>query len=321
MREMRLKVIGVDAPTAQIRALTLAAEDGADLPGYSAGAHIRVNLPAGGDRPYSLVNFDPARDATASPRFYRLGVRLEAESRGGSSFMHSLTEGDTIAAAGPKNDFKLADSQARAILVAGGIGVTPIASMASQLRAGGLPFTFHYTARSRPLMAFVDELAAVCGDALRLYFDDEPGRAIDLAKLIAGSDPANHLYVCGPRGMIEAAREAAHGAGFARDQVHFELFQEPQESASNEAFEVEIRSTGQVFAVPPDKTIIQVLEAGGVDLMYDCRRGDCGICQTVVLEGIPDHRDVILTEDERAANNVMQICVSRSKSPRLVLDL
>jgi len=121
--------------------------------------------------------------------------------------------------------------------------------------------------------------------------------------------------------MIEALRERAVAAGYAKDHVHFELFDEPKAQSGDQPFEVEIKSTGEVFTVPPGKSIIDVLEEGGVDLVYDCRRGDCGICQTTVLEGIPDHRDVILTDDERAANDVMQICVSRAKTPRLVLDL
>lgn len=321
MSELRLKVVKTEAKTPQIRGLTLAAADGGTLPGFSAGSHIRVQLPDGDDRPYSLVNADPSTDATKAPEHYRLGVRLEEESEGGSKFMHALKEGDTLTATGPKNDFKLVASDAPVVLVAGGIGVTPIISMAAELRAAGRPFHFHYTGRSRPLMAFVDEIEAVCGDALTVYCDDESDNCIDLKKLVDACDTAGHIYVCGPRGMIEATREIAHDAGFAKDHVHFELFDKPAKTGDEAAFEVEISSTGQVFTIPPDKSIIDVLEAEGVDLLYDCQRGDCGICQTTVLEGIPEHRDVILTDEERAANNVMQICVSRAKSGKLVLDL
>lgn len=321
MSELRLKVVGSEAATEQIRTLTLETADGSALPSYQAGAHIRVTLPDGDDRPYSLVNAIPAPGATEHPKTYRLGVRLVEDSQGGSKYMHGLREGDVITATEPKNDFRLVDTDAPAILVAGGIGVTPIISMATELKAKGRPFAFHYTGRSRPLMAFTDEIAEAMGDALTAYCDDEPDNCIDLKALIGAADRDGHIYVCGPRGMIEAAREIAHDAGFAKDQVHFELFDKPEKPAGDNSFEVEVASTGQVFTIPPNKSIIEVLEAEGVDLMYDCQRGDCGICQTTVLEGVPEHRDVILTDDERAANDVMQICVSRAKSARLKLDL
>ncbi|WP_157019074.1 PDR/VanB family oxidoreductase [Mesorhizobium xinjiangense] len=321
MSELRLKVIGTHAPCAQIRALTLAAEDGDPLPGYSAGAHIRVKLPDASDRHYSLINWIAEPGATSAPATYRLGVRLEEDSKGGSRHMHSLREGDIVTVAPPKNDFALHDSPAPALLIAGGIGVTPIISMAAELKAKGRPFAFHYCGRSRGLMAFTDELEELCEEALTVHSDDEPDTCVDLKALVGGASADSHIYVCGPRGMIEAVREIAHARGFAKDHVHFELFDTPEATTGDQSFEVEISSTGQVFTVPPDKSIIEVLEAEGVDLVYDCQRGDCGICQTAVLEGVPDHRDVILTDEERAANDVMQICVSRAKSARLVLDL
>lgn len=321
MSLLRLKVTQTSPATARIRALRLEAADGGPLPGFSPGAHVRIVLPDGGDRPYSLINADPGTDTEAGVSAYRLGVLLEEGSKGGSRYMHGLAVGDVVEASPPKNDFALESHASPAILVAGGIGVTPIVSMAAALARAGRPFTFHYAGRSRPLLAFVDEIAAACGDALKIHCDDEPATCLDLAGLVASAPAGAHLYVCGPRGMIEAARELAHDRGFPKDQVHFELFDQPEEQAGDRPFEVVVSSTGQSFTVPPGRTIIEVLEEGGVDLVYDCQRGDCGICQTGVLEGVPDHRDVILTEDERAANTVMQICVSRAKSPRLVLDL
>lgn len=321
MGELKLKVLRTEALTAHIRTLELAAEDGGKLPGFSAGGHIRVTLPDGTERHYSLVNIFPDADATADPTVYRLGIRLEEDGKGGSRYMHGLGAGDVIDASLPRNDFALIDTDAPALLIAGGIGVTPLISMASELKAKGRPFGFHYAGRSRGLLAFVEELAAIDANALTLHCDDEPETCIDLKSLIGKAPADGHIYVCGPRGMIEAVREIAHARGLAKDHVHFELFDAPQTETGDKAFEVEISSTGQVFTVPPGKSIIEVLEAEGVDLIYDCQRGDCGICQTTVLEGVPDHRDVILTDDERAANDVMQICVSRAKSARLVLDL
>lgn len=321
MQAMRLEVRTSEALTPRIRSLTLAAPDGGLLPGYSAGAHILVSLPDGGERHYSLISTDTSIDTRQGVSDYRLGVQLEEDGKGGSRFMHGLRPGDTVSVQPPRNDFALREHSSPALLVAGGIGITPIISMATELRRRERPFAFHYSGRSRAAMAFIDEIESLCGQALTVHCDDEPERCLDLAGLIAAASRDSHLYVCGPRGMIEAAREEAHARGFPREQVHFELFDKVEDQPGDAAFEVEISSTGQVFSVPPGKSIIEVLEAGGVDLLYDCQRGDCGICQTAVLDGVPDHRDVILTDDERAANDVMQICVSRAKSPRLVLDL
>jgi ferredoxin-NADP reductase len=321
MQAMRLEVRKSEPLTPRIRSLTLAAPDGRLLPGHSAGAHILVSLPDGGERHYSLISTDTSIDTGGGVADYRLGVQLEENGKGGSRFMHGLREGDVVSVLPPRNDFALREHSSPALLIAGGIGVTPIISMATELRRRERPFAFHYSGRSRAAMAFIDEIEALCGEALTIHCDDEPECCLDIAGLIASASRDSHLYVCGPRGMIEAAREQAHARGFAREQVHFELFDKVEDQPGDAAFEVEISSTGQVFSVPPGKSIIEVLEAGGIDLLYDCQRGDCGICQTAVLEGVPDHRDVILTDEERAANDVMQICVSRAKSPRLVLDL
>ncbi|WP_136659246.1 PDR/VanB family oxidoreductase [Nitratireductor sp. XY-223] len=321
MPELRLVVTSSEAATPQIRTIVLAPEGGGALPSYRAGAHIKVQLPEGGERPYSLVNTDPSPDATQDPQTYRLGVRLEEDSAGGSRFMHGLEEGDVLTAVGPENQFAVTEDDAPIVLIAGGIGITPILSMASELTAQGRPFDFHYCGRTRSALAFVDPLTAVCGDALNLHYDDEPDTAIDLDAIVAAARSGAHLFVCGPRGMIETVRERAHDAGIDKDHVHFELFSKHDEQVAGGSFEVEISSTGEVFTIPPDRSIIEVLEEAGIDLIYDCQRGDCGICQTGVIDGVPDHRDVILTDDERAANDVMQICVSRAKSERLVLDL
>lgn len=321
MSQLRLKVVTARLVTERIAALTLEAEDGAPLPGFAAGAHIRIDLPDGGDRTYSLVNLDAAADTLAGVARYNLGVQLEAESRGGSRYMHGLAAGDALAASLPKNDFPVREHASPAILIAGGIGITPMISMAAELTRAGRPFALHYSGRSRALMGFRDEVAAAFGEAARLYCDDEPDCRLDLAGLIAALPADSQIYVCGPRGMIEAAREIAHDRGFDKEHVHFELFTHPETQAGDSPFEVELASTGQVLVVPPGQSIIEVLEAAGVDLIYDCQRGDCGICQTQVISGVPDHRDVILTDEERASNSVMQICVSRAKSARLVLDL
>ena len=313
---LALKIAALHDETDRIRVFDLVPAEGTALPGYGAGAHLTFDLGDPGTRSYSLIDWP--QDARPQTR-YRIAVQREDEGDGGSRRMHALSVGDVLKAEGPKNDFPLGDHGGPAVLLAGGIGVTPLISMASALQGAGRPFAFHYAARSQAVMGFKDAAHAAFGDALSLHFDDTA--PIDLAAVIAGLTPDSHLYVCGPKGMIDAARTAASAAGHPDAQVHVELFTTPQAETGDTAFEVKVASTGEVFTIPPGKTIIEVLEAAGMDLMHDCQRGDCGICQTDVIEGIPDHRDVVLSDSERASGKVMQICVSRAKSPRLVLDL
>jgi len=306
--------VATSEPVAEaIRHLVLVSS-GAPLPGWTPGAHVDVQLPDGGTRSYSLISGKADWDAPAA---YRLGVRLDTASTGGSRFMHALSPGDRLRVSAPKNGFALDGGTAPALLVAGGIGVTPLISMASALSQTPRDWRMIYAARNRAALAFLDDLPA---DRLTLHLDDVAGGPADLAPAIHGAAPGAHLYVCGPRPMIDAARRLAEAAGFTPDRIHFELFEAAAAQSGDLPFEVEIND-GRVFTVPPGQTIIEVLEGAGVDLIYDCQRGDCGICRTDVRAGTPDHRDVVLTEAERASGTVMQICVSRAHGGRLVLDL
>ncbi len=300
--------------TGRIKSIRLRPETGDTLPEFTPGAHIRLQLPEGTHRDYSLVSFTATLDRPAD---YTLAVQREPEGKGGSKYMHELAVGDRVAFVPPKNDFPLVI--APAVFLAGGIGVTPLISMAAALQAAKQPFTFHYTGRTAAAMAYATQLHAQFNAVL--HCDDDPETALDLSAVIQGIAPDQHLYICGPRGMIEAAKSAAEQAGIPSARIHFELFDTATAETGDTAFEVEISATGQVFTIPPDKTIIEVLEAGGVDVMYDCQRGDCGICQVDVISGTPDHRDVVLSDAERSSGKVMQICVSRAKTPRLVLDV
>ncbi len=311
---MKLEVADTKDITDRIRMFTLTRVDG-DLPGYTAGAHLDFDLGEVGTRSYSLVDFAPRVDI---PGAYHVAVQAEPDGDGGSLAMHKLAIGSTVEATEPKNSFELHEGNAPALLIAGGIGVTPIISFATELAQRGIAFAFHYAARSRDICAFADELQEHVGDDLTLWFDDD--QMINVGQVLADAPDDAHVYCCGPKGMIDAVREAAEKAGYPSDRVRFELFETPQAEGDDQPFEVEIND-GQVFTIPPGQTIIEVLEEAGVDLMYDCQRGDCGICQTDVLEGEPDHRDVVLSDAERAAGDVMQICVSRAKSARLKLDI
>nr|WP_235931198.1 PDR/VanB family oxidoreductase [Paracoccus xiamenensis] len=316
MTDLTLIVRRTDDVGELIREIELTRPDAAPLPAFEAGAHILLTLPGGTENAYSLIDLtgDPA-----TPGSYILGVRRDANGAGGSRFMHDLKPGDQVTASLPKNHFPLDPGDGPVLLLAGGIGVTPLISMASALARRGRDFRIVYASRSPAAAAFADRLATH-GDRLRLHHDDRDGGPLDVAALIAEADPATHVYVCGPKPMIDATRAAMEAAGRA-DLFHAELFENVSHQSGDKPFEVEIASTGQVFTIPADKTIIEVLEAEGIDLIFDCQRGDCGICQTDVLEGTPDHRDVVLSKDERDSGKVMQICVSRALSARLKLDL
>jgi ferredoxin-NADP reductase len=311
-------VSAVGSETPQIRTIRLCPPNGGALPSWEPGAHIKVRLPDGDTRSYSLVNLSTA--PAVSPDSYLLGVRLEDPSKGGSRFMHGLKAGDRLSILAPTNNFGLEASSGRVTLVAGGIGITPIASMITRLVADGRPFQAFYAGRSEDQLAFRAELAALAGDRLRFHHDDRAG-VFDVKPVMANLAADEPLYVCGPRPMIDAAIAEAAALGWPPGRLRFEIFAAAEPQAGDTAFEVVLSSSGQSFTIPADKSILDVLIEAGVDPMHDCKRGDCGICQTTVLEGTPDHRDFILTDAERTAGKLMQICVSRAKTPRLVLDL
>ncbi|OKO78224.1 PDR/VanB family oxidoreductase [Bradyrhizobium sp. NAS96.2] len=311
---LKLRVQSVVAETPVIRSVVFGVEGGA-VPDWQAGAHIRVLLPGGGDRPYSLMALPDLPEGTVA-----LGVLREQTSTGGSQFMHALQVGDVIRASTPVNNFSLHEGAAPALLFAGGIGVTPILSMAAELNAQGTRYRLHYAGRMPGLLAFLPQLQTICSEDLAVHYDSDESR-LDIAAVLGEAPAGAHVYVCGPAGMIDAVKAGALAKGIPADRIHFELFKAEQPGAPNKPFEVELKSTGQVITVATDQSIIQALEAAGLDVLYDCQRGDCGICQCGVIAGVPDHRDVILSDEEKASNKVMQICVSRAKSERLVLDL
>ncbi|NGM86417.1 oxidoreductase [Parapusillimonas sp. SGNA-6] len=325
MTQLNLVVADIKAETESIRTLVLASSDGQPLPAFAAGAHLKVAIPGQKEpRCYSLVCLDDEGTTFDAPTTYRLGVRLEDPGTGGSRYMHGLQPGDTLRAEGPRNDFALHDIQAddhEVVLIAGGIGVTPITSMAATLKRAGHRYQLHYYGRSRGQMSFLDDLARQHRDALHIHADDEATSQAPIPALLDALHPGQHVYVCGPKGLIDAVIAQAEARQWAKDHVHFELFVNAAPQFGDRAFDVELRQSGRVLHVPADKTILEVLEEAGCDPLFDCRRGECGVCQVSVLAGTPDHRDYYLSNAERDAGNVMQVCISRSLSDRLVLDL
>lgn len=289
---------------------------GAPLPTYQPGAHIDVHLPNGLIRQYSLTN-GPGEGLR-----YRIGVKREPDSRGGSSCMHdTVREGDVLAISEPRNNFPLRRDAVRTILVAGGIGVTPLLAMAQTLFRGHLDFELHYFAQTHDHLAFnsiLDELGT--GVVRHLGLSPVETGAM-LTALLETYSPSSHLYVCGPGPMLEATRKIAADAGWPDDAVHFEYFKNTTEVDTSSTFEVSLARSALTLEVPGGKSILEVLRENGVPMPSSCEQGACGTCSVHVLEGEVDHQDVHLNETEKSAGDRMMSCVSRAKSERLVLDI
>ena len=318
---LTLRVVRKWREAEDIWSFELADPEGRELPPFTAGSHLDVEVAPGLVRQYSLCN-DPR-----SRGHYQIGVLREPVSRGGSvALIDGVEEGRDIRVSAPRNHFELDPSANRSLLLAGGVGITPILCMAERLANAGAAFEMHYAARSPGRAAFQDRIAASAfADKAVFHFDDGPDdQRLDLDALLSDPAPGAHLYVCGPTGLIEAALATAKAKGWPDACVHREFFAPPGDAeALNEggAFKVRLASSGREFDIPPHIPIIKVLAEAGIDIPTSCEEGVCGTCLTRVLEGEPDHRDSFLTDGEKAANDQMTPCCSRSKTPLLVLDL
>ncbi len=288
---------------------------GQSLPSYDAGAHIDLEIAPGLVRQYSLCG-----DPTAGGD-YRIAVHRETESRGGSVGVHErLQVGDRVRISAPRNHFALDETATQHILVAGGIGVTPLFAMAWQLHHRGQNFTLIYRARGASHAALAGELALTpFADRVRFAFDDEGGQAHGLPEL-RGCPVGKAVYCCGPRGLVDAVRQAALNAGLQSEQVHSELFA-AQTITSGAPFTVKALRSRVSVPVPADGTMMQALSDAGVAVASSCLSGVCGACLVDVLAGVPDHRDHILTAAEKATNQRVALCCSRALTDELVVDL
>jgi vanillate O-demethylase ferredoxin subunit len=276
-------------------------------------------VPGGLTRQYSLCN-DPAESHR-----YLIGVLRDAASRGGSAAMHAqVHEGSLLQISPPKNHFALAHQAPRHLLLAGGIGVTPILCMAERLAATGANFEMHYATRSRARTAFVERIGrSPFGDRVHFHFDDGAiEQKLDIDALLAAQPAGTHLYVCGPQGLMDAVLGAARAGGWDEPRLHYEFFgADVKPQAGDGAFEVQLASSGRVIPVAADRSVLAALADAGVIVPSSCEQGVCGTCLTRVVDGVPDHRDQYLLPEEQAANDQFLPCCSRAKSARLVLDL
>lgn len=308
-------VLGKETVADGVVLLTLGRPDRGELPAWQPGAHIDLHL---GEPPvirqYSLCSSPTERDR------YQVAVLREPDSRGGSAYVHDgLTLGDTILVSLPRNNFAQIEAK-RYVFVAGGIGITPMLPMIEAARRAGADWTLLYGGRTAASMAFTEELVATGGERVSLRPQDEYG-LLDLASLLAEPTPDTAVYCCGPEPLLKAVE--AHCASWPKGTLHVERFS-PAEGALDgptTEFDVEFAQSGVTLTIPPGRSIIAVAEEAGIPVVYNCEEGTCGVCETPVLDGAPDHRDSVLTDQERQAGSCMMICVSRARSPRLILDL
>ena len=313
--ELRVQVTNKEMTAEGIARLRLEPIKGA-LPTFQPGAHIDVHLPNGLVRQYSVTNGPGETD------HYTIGVKREADSRGGSAAIHDqLREGDVLAVSAPRNNFPLRRDAEHTIFVAGGIGVTPLISMARALNAQGLSFEFHYFVQSQDHAAFAQEMGEFA-DALTLHQGLTPGQTGERLQQILGEPGfARHVYICGPGPMLEATRAIAANQGWQDSAVHFEYFANTAEIDDSTAFEIDLARSAMTLTVPAGQSILDVLRANGVNMTSSCEQGACGTCRCGVIEGEVNHQDVYLSDAEKAEGKSIMTCVSRAASDRLILDI
>jgi ferredoxin-NADP reductase len=309
----RLRLIVSRRATAADGVVVLDLRDpgGADLPDWAPGAHIDLVPVEGLVRQYSLCG-DPADRAV-----WRIAVLREPAGRGGSRAVHDqVGEGDLVEVAGPRNHFPLVPAP-RYLFLAGGIGITPLLPMVAAATAAGAGWRLHYGGRSRASMAFREALCSAYGARVLVHPQDETG-LLDLDAILADVPSDTPVYCCGPEPLLQAVERRCIDR-----PLHVERFtpKEQGEPVRSDSFEVSLARAGRTLTVPPGKSILRVVEEAGIELLWSCTEGTCGTCETAVLAGQVDHRDSLLTDEERAANDTMLICVSRAAGPRLILDI
>jgi ferredoxin-NADP reductase len=312
-----VRVAEIVTHTPRIRALRLVREDGAPFTPHRAGAHVDVTGPTGVLRQYSLCG--PPDD----PGSLLIAVKREEDSRGGSAALHEVDEGDRLTVGEVRNLLAVAEDTGRHVLVAGGIGITPLLAMAYELHRRDAEFVLHYFARSRQEAAFAEllENRAEFRDRVRLHFGvPRTGQQALLAGEAAAPTTVGHVYTCGPQGFMDQVR-AVFEPVVGVDRVHTESFVAAEhDTGDDRPFTVEL-DTGEVFDVPADRSILSVLEDAGVDVFKSCEEGICGSCVSTVLEGTPEHRDNCLSAADKASGTQIALCVSRARTSKLVIEV
>lgn len=297
-----------------VKSFRLVRPDGSSLGRYSPGAHIDVVGPTSITRQYSLCSTPDAEDSFA------FAVKREENSRGGSSSLHELQVGDTLQISEPRNLLSIAPEAQENLLIAAGIGITPMLSMARYMDVHDILFELHYFARSEEDAAFLPLLMDRCPEKLYAHLGVSRDEQDDLLRAsFANRAEGTHIYTCGPEGFMDKVVEIAR-EHFTEESIHLEAFhpKEQPDASQNTEFEVELE--GETHVVPADRSIVDVLQENGADVDTSCEEGICGTCIMQVLGGEPEHRDSVLTASEREGGELIAVCVSRSATPKLVVD-
>lgn len=316
MRKLRL--VAREPVARTIERFRFEAVDGLPLEPVEPGAHVELHLGNGMARAYSLLTGPPLAP------FYEIAVHLDSGGRGGSRHLHeTLRVGDVLLHAGPRNHFPMATNRGNCLLIAGGVGITAILPMVRSFAERGDSWVLHYAARSREDAAFLEELDSLAvdsGGVVRTWFGEgrASGGRLDVAALLAATEPDTELYCCGPASMLQDFIAATQGRS---GRAHWEYFQVEAAPAQERAFMLRLERSAMTLQVPPGKSILDVVMEAGVPVSFSCQEGVCGVCETVILQGAADHRDMILTPAEREAQKTMMICCSGSAGELLVLDL
>lgn len=313
--ELEVEVRSVVREAEGVVSLTLALDDGRALPPWTPGAHIDLILPTDGDEP--LVRQYSLCGDTRDRGTWQVGILRTPDSRGGSEYVHDrIAAGDTVRVRGPRNHFTLVPSR-KYLFIGGGIGITPLLPMIAEAAGAGADWTLVYGGRSRGSMAFLPRLADHA-DRVRLMPEDEVGR-LDLGAILSTPTPDTLIYCCGPEGLLDAVEAAS--SNWPAGSLHLERFSAKNTGGENTEFDVILERSGVTLTVPADKSIYQVCKDNGIAVLGSCLEGICGTCETDIVDGEADHRDVVLDDDERAANTSLMICVSRCRGRELTLDL
>ena len=306
-----LRLVRIEYAAAGIHLYEFRDPAGAALPAFEAGAHVDLHLGNGQLRQYSLLN------APGERHRYVVGIKRDAHSRGGSAWVHdALRVGDLLPVSAPRCHFPLDETREHTVLIGGGIGITPLACMAQRLRAIGRPYTLHYSVRRREEAALLDLLQ---GPELQLHVDEERGGLLDIPALVAAAPASAALYCCGPGPMLDSFEAAARARPGLAWRV--ERFAATADAATSGGYRVRLAASGKLVFVQEGHTLLEALRESGLDVPTSCEQGICGTCETRVISGRPDHRDALLSDEEKASNRTMMICCSGSLDAELVLDL
>lgn len=310
----RLQIIACNSEAENILELELAPVDGARLADYKAGAHVDIRIAPGVVRQYSLVGLSGSET-------YRLGILKHPEGRGGSLAMHTLAKvGAMLDVGTPRNNFSIAERGSGALLFAGGIGITPMLALADELAHSGESFVLHYSVRSKENAGFLSYISSKPWANRVLLHSSQDGQRLDFSNALIDLPANGHIYTCGPTGYMDAVIAAARAVKIADDHIHFEPFA-AEIDKTGEAFVVKLARSGREILVGANQTILEALEANQIEVEKSCLAGVCGSCATGVLDGVPEHRDLVLTDTQKAENRLITVCCSRSKTRSMTLDL